>query len=644
MFVRKSFFTAVIVGFALFLTASCNRYNMEWSGSDYGVFDDCLLSRVEPQGWIKEFLERQKDGLSGHPEALSYPYNTALWDGEIKRQSDHGENWWRYEQTAYYTDGILKLGYLLGDSLMIARGENGVSYTLEHATPEGLLGSEDVWAGKRWRMWPQAVFFRSMKSVYEMTGNELIPSALEKYYLNYDAAEIGDGRNICNIEGMLWTYAKTGNHELLELAVEAYETGKYELMPSVLEKGDPIVIHGVTFCEMHKLPALLYAYTGEQRYLELAGMAEDNLVGNNMLPDGVPTSAEWVKGHDVMAAHETCNVSDFTWGQGYHLMADGKGYHADMIERAVFNAGPGAVTKDFKALQYFSCVNQFNVTGESDHNEYRKGLTWMAYRPTHETECCAGNVHRFMPNYVQRMWMTDRQGGLVAALYGPSKVEFGSMTVSQTSEYPFEDELRFEFSGGASKFPFTFRIPSWCKEYDVYLNGREFSVDADPGEFATIERRWKNGDVLTLKFGMDIEFRESLDSAGVYVSRGPLLYTYEIPSAWTEDNKVYPGLNGKKSENPDFKCWNITPAGLFNYALAGNEAELVEIAAEGYPYENPSRGISVPVKKIKWDLEGGIYTPAIPSCPDVLNDTVEHLILVPYGSTELRLTVFPKAY
>ena len=51
---------------------------------------------------------------------------------------------------------------------------------------------------------------------------------MEKYYLNYDAAEIGDGRNICNIEGMLWTYAKTGNPELIELAVEAYETGKFE--------------------------------------------------------------------------------------------------------------------------------------------------------------------------------------------------------------------------------------------------------------------------------------------------------------------------------------------------------------------------------------------------------------------------------
>ena len=630
--------------FTLFLFCACTSSKTEWTGSPYGVFDDNLLPSVKAEGWIAEFLERQREGLSGHPEALSYPYNTALWNGEIQRQSTHGEGWWRYEQTAYYTDGILKLGYLLGDTTMIARGENGVSYTLEHATPEGLLGSKDVWDGKRWRMWPQAVFFRSMKSVYEMTGDAKIPEALEKYYLNYDPAEVGDGRNICNIEGILWTYGKTGNPALLNLAVEAYEKGNFELMPSALEKDEPIVIHGVTFCEMHKLPAILYAYTGDKRYLALAEKAEDNLVRNNMLPDGVPTSAEWVKGHDVMAAHETCNVSDFTWGQGYHLMADGRGYHADMIERAVFNAGPGAVTKDFKALQYFSCVNQFNVTGESDHNEYRRGLTWMAYRPTHETECCAGNVHRFMPNYVQRMWMTDRNGGLVAALYGPSSVEFAGMTVSQTCQYPFDDALRFEFGGKASRFPFSLRIPSWCRKYKMHLNGKELRTDAASGEFFTLTRRWKNGDVLEISFDMDIEFCQSADSAGVYVSRGPLLYSYEIPSDWEEDTRVHPGLNGKKSENPGFKCWNITPAGPFNYALCGGDAEINHLSSSGYPYDNPPLGISVPVKKIKWSLAEGRYTPAIPSCPEILEDSEQDIVLIPYGCTELRLTVFPKVY
>lgn len=48
--------------------------------------------------------------LLGHPEAMAYPYNTCLWNGEIRRNSEeYGDDWWRYEQTAYYTDALLRL-------------------------------------------------------------------------------------------------------------------------------------------------------------------------------------------------------------------------------------------------------------------------------------------------------------------------------------------------------------------------------------------------------------------------------------------------------------------------------------------------------------------------------------------------------
>lgn len=49
------------------------------------------------------------------------------------------------------------------------------------------------------------------------------------------------------------------------------------------------------------------------------------------------------------------------------------------------------------------------------------------------------------------------------------------------------------------------------------------------------------------------------------------------------------------------------------------------------------------MKRIKWELEGGKYTPRVPSPADVevLSPKVEYLELVPYGGTELRLTVFP---
>ena len=40
--------------------------------------------------------------------------------------------------------------------------------------------------------------------------------------------------------------------------------------------------------------------------------------------------------------------------------------------------------------------------------------TRMTYRAAHDTECCAGNINRAMPNYVTRMWMRAQDSGLAA--------------------------------------------------------------------------------------------------------------------------------------------------------------------------------------------------------------------------------------
>lgn len=622
----------------------------------YAVYAEGLIGSVKPQGWLKEYLERQRTGLSGHPDAMCYPYNTCLWAGDIARErGKHGSDWWRYEQTAYYSDGLIRLGYLLDDEQMYGRVEDGIHYSLAKVDSLGIFGSrwhvED--GDDRYHVWPQAVFFRAIQAYYEAKGDETILPALERHFLGMPVSMLGSSRNAINIEGALWTYAHTGNEALLQHAVDAWNHGDFWLHDPERLTEPVLVQHGVTACEQLKLPVILYAYTGDRSYLDLALALQKRIEDEDMLPDGVPSSAEYFSGKTANHSHETCDIADYSWTLGYFLMATGEARWGDGIERAVFNAGPGACGKDFRTIQYFSSVNQFNCTGHSNNNEFMHGRTWMEYRPVHQTECCVGNVHRIMPNYVARMWMTAGKDELVSALYGPSEVSIalsdGSVcTVTEDTAYPFEDDIRFRFAfdrRGRHDMSLSLRIPQWASSFTLSLNGRNVPYTLTEGGFARVEGSFRSGDELGISFEIPIEVKD-LDGQGDYVTRGPVLYTFAIPEECTEDTETYPYIHGKESADPEFKSWNKTPAADWNYALKGVKASDLTLERTGsgaYPFDEPACRISVPVVQIRdWVLDEGVFTPENPAVAVPVDGAeVKHIDLVPYGGTYLRLTVFP---
>lgn len=607
----------------------------------YAAFAEGLINDITPEGWVREILVRQKDGLTGHPEAMSYPFDSCCWAGNLEMSKNPhywGSDWWRFEQSAYYVDGFSRLGYVLDDEELMAKGKANVDYVLDHplppkpgyvfdessyrgfgfgasraamiekskiiaaaGRPEGRLGREGDSMG-----WPFAVFFRTMKTYYEATGDPRVPAALEKNYLTYTPEELSEGRYIINIEGILWTYALTGNTQLLELAEAVWA-----MVPNNMQQylsDQHMSGHGVTVCETLKLPMLLYAFTGKEIYKEAALKGDRKMEDLNMLIDGIISSSEGLAGVESLASHETCDISDYTWTIGYYLMVTGDASFADRLERAIYNAGFGAVTKDFKAMQYFSCPNQFLCTGSSNHNDYKKAKTWMAYRSAHEVECCIGNLHRYFPNFASRMWMKDRNGQPVAALYGPSSVVYdlgGGVTVKihEITNYPFEEDIRFKFTfyenGKVSKKPhqmdFTYRVPGWCKA-------------SDKQGFQTVSKTWKSGEKFDVNFPMEIEFVKNAVQ-GESVVRGPLTFTYAIPADWEVDTKVYDYLAGKESKNPDFVNWNITPSGKWNYAIRNSgldKVRLIKTHSKGFPFDldNVPLKIRIPVTGVKdWNLD-----------------------------------------
>ena len=62
----------VLTTFAIGMLA-CYTYA---APAPYAKFEEGMLSKTRPVGWLGEACRVQAEGLTGHPEALSYPYGS----------------------------------------------------------------------------------------------------------------------------------------------------------------------------------------------------------------------------------------------------------------------------------------------------------------------------------------------------------------------------------------------------------------------------------------------------------------------------------------------------------------------------------------------------------------------------------------
>jgi len=642
-------------------------------------FTELPVTTIKPNGWLRRYLEIQRDGLTGHlDEAVGYPFNTESWC--CKEDEGKYKNWWPYEQNGYWIDGMIRCGYLIEDEFLIQKAKKYIDYVLNNADEDGYLGPNSLKDPGDISRWPHSVFFRAIIAYYSATQDERVLSALTKHYLS-GTSEHSDGREVCNVEIMLWLYDKTGDKRILECAVKAFEEYN-RLSVSAANSLENMLSdkkafeHGVTFNEIAKLGAILYMYTGDEKCLKSTVNAYKKIDRDQMLIDGVCSSSEYLRGKDPLDSHETCDIADFTWSMGYLLMATGNAEYADKIERACFNAAPGAVRSDFKGLQYFSCPNQVIADRLSNHNTYNKGEPWMSYRPDPaHIHCCPGEVNRIMPNFVARMWMSDGESGLAAVMYGPSTVtakvgnNMQKVTIVEETDYPFSDRIQFKIKTESPvEFRLILRIPGWCNKAQLLLNGSPMDIETKQGSFVEIDRTFLPDDCITLILPMELKLSH-WPYEGVGIERGPLVYALRIQERWEVDEK-------EEKCSKEFHSWNLYADSDWNYAVAVEGGPLDDIVKvvhmpmsdEPWNIYNAPIELHLPARKVKeWDLvkentvvaenitEEGlisvekkgnfVFTPQLPppeTLKDRLEEKVEDVVLVPYGCTKLRISIFPK--
>lgn len=610
------------------------------------VLQDIGIEGMKAEGWMKEVLTTQRNGLTGHIQVAGAPFDKEGWGDAAQKKMDRWED---FEQTGYWADGALRCGYFIDDPELTRRVKEWVDFQIDHPKEDGFIGPE------LHNLWPHVVFFRVIMAEYSRNPSPRIIKALSNHYKNAARSQtlIKTGgpewdfneRTMLHIEMLCWLYQQTNDAFFIEKAEDTYKAFCSRKSPFTMQAflSDEVpIVHSVSSFETLKIPVILYINTGKKEYLDAAIHGIQKVYKYHGLADGIPSGNEAHDGNMPNEVHETCCVSDAQWALGYFLQATGDVQWADLMEKICFNAAFSVVWKDFKSLQYYSSPNQVIARNNSSFCMYVGGQDRMAYRVAHGPACCNGNMNRMIPLFCSRQWMKKGDNGIVAAMYAPSsfttklKGSKNEITIQEETNYPFEETIRFRMKMKRStSFSFWLRIPQWCKGASTTVNGQAADIVCKAGTFVEVQRKFSDGDIIELKLPMKAH-SVSMPYDGVAFERGPLVFSLNV-KAQEEITET------REHDGIKFQSRILTPLSEWNYAPV--DAENIEVVNSN-DYSNLWNPETTPVRlKVKavtvtnWQLYRDNFTPYMPS---VIRKGEEKVIeLVPVGTTVLRMTVFP---
>ena len=130
---------------------------------------------------------------------------------------------------------------------------------------------------------------------------------------------------------------------------------------------------------------------------------------------------------------------------------------------------------------------------------------------------------------------------LYVNLYVPSTLKWTekNVTVTQTTAYPKEDHTLLTIKG-KGRFDLNVRVPHWAtKGFFVEINGKKEKVDAMPGSYLTLSRKWKDGDTVELRMPFKFYLEPVMDQQNIAsLFYGPVLLAAQETEPRKEWRKV----------------------------------------------------------------------------------------------------------
>ena len=622
------------------------------------------VGKVQPRGWLREILLRQRNGLNGQLGTVS------AWLDKRDNQwlSSTGDHGW--EEVPYWLRGYASLAYILDDEALKAEAQTWFEGVFKNLKADGFLGPRNSSNGRP-EVWAQMIMLWALQTYYEHSGDERVLTAMTNYFkwemTVADEQFLEDywenKRGGDNEWSVVWLYNRTGDASLLPLIEKLHRNTANWMLKSDLPNW-----HGVNIAQGFREPATYYIYTGDEAMLRAAYANQKEIrLRYGQVPGGMYGADENARAGyiDPRQGAETCALVEQMASDEIMMGITGDPSWADHCEDVAFNSFTASMMPDMRSLRYITSPNMAISDGKNHAPSIDNNLRGMLSMSPFSCRCCQHNHGMGWPYFTEHLVMATTDGGLATMLYAASETEAlvangKTVRLIEDTHYPFEEDIRLTVRTNAKvTFPLYMRIPAWAEGATVTVND-EAAIKAEAGKYVRLRRTWREGDIVKLHLPMKLHARVwSQNKSSVSFDYGPLTLSLRIDERYVQrDSRDHDIVQDDShwQEGVDASLWpayEIFPNSPWNYAAVVDDNNMPKgftishraWPADDYPFtldavplEFTALGCRIPA----WGMDETGMTGLLPSRFQARDEARETMRLVPMGAARLRIAAFPR--
>jgi len=196
--------------------------------------------------------------------------------------------------------------------------------------------------------------------------------------------------------------------------------------------------------------------------------------------------------------------------------------YADTAERVIYNGFLSGLSLDGGSF-FYENAQEIDLAERKKHEKTHYPITQRV--KLFSCSCCPPNITRFIPSIADFLYVYNDEAVYVNQ-FMDSVSRFDGFDVVQKTAYPLDGNVRISVTKDKLLY---IRIPSWCDEYAVSVDGKAVNAAKIKG-YVMLEA--KAGDDIALDMRMDVKLnfadeRVEADRGKCAVSYGPFIMCAE---------------------------------------------------------------------------------------------------------------------